>query len=271
MITPTLSELAERSEADALHLWVSGVPEPEREILGTSATRIGGGVVCSMANDPTGYWSKALGFGFERPVDSDLIGEVVDFYRAAGTAAATLQIAPAKLPDDWDEICQRFGITRENSWVKLSGGVDIAERPLSGLRVGAVPAEEISEWAHVVFRGFGMPEEHLAAMAIASTESPRVHPFAVWDGGRLVAGACLVMRGTSGHLFGAATLADYRNRGAQTALIASRAQAAKAAGATRLFAETWVPAPGQVNASLSNMLRAGLTPLYERANWRWTA
>jgi hypothetical protein len=67
--------------------------------------RIGDGVVLSMRNDSTQFWSKALGMGFDAPVTTELIREVCDFYRSQGTPTATLQLAPSVLPDDWAEIC----------------------------------------------------------------------------------------------------------------------------------------------------------------------
>jgi hypothetical protein len=38
-----------------------------------------------------------------------------------------------------------------------------------------------------------------------------------------------------------------------------------------LVAETGAEGPGEHNASLHNMLRAGFERLYERVSWRWRA
>ena len=62
--------------------------------LGIATLRISGGVALSMRHDVTGYWSKALGFGFEEPVTEELIGRVLAFYRAERTPGAVIQIAP---------------------------------------------------------------------------------------------------------------------------------------------------------------------------------
>ncbi|MET8351477.1 MULTISPECIES: hypothetical protein [unclassified Micromonospora] len=55
------------------------------------------------------------------------------------------------------------------------------------------------------------------------------------------------------------------------ALLTARAAAAAQAGCRWVTAETGKPAPGSSNPSLNNMLRVGLTPLYERRNWIWRA
>ena len=267
-----LSELVERSEAEALFLWLSGLPEPQRTTLGTSAVRLAGGVVCSMANDPVSYWSKALGFGFESPVDGDLVRSVVGVFRERGVAGATIQIAPQNLPSDWAAICAEHGLTRGHSWVKLAAEVDsiVVEPRESRLRVGPVAADQVAQWADVVFSGFGMPPADLGRMAESSTRSPNSLPFAAWLGDEMVAGASLFLHGETAHLFGASTLPGFRGLGAQSALIAARARAAREAGARWLVGETGKPSADGESSSLSNMLRAGLTPLYERDNWEWS-
>lgn len=262
---------AEHIEAEWFFDWLDGTPEPARDVLAATAIRLaGGGIATSMANDPVQYWSKAL--GFQRPIDRDAIAEIVDFYRAARTPSATIQIAPDLLPDDWDEICASFGLTPGSSWVKLSGSSAAAsDSPLAAtsLRVGAVADGDLEEWADVVFRGFGMPPEHLASMAVASARRGAIEPFAAWIDDRLVAGASLAIVDGVAALLGAATLPEFRGLGAQSALIAVRAQAAREAGIDELFAETGRPSVDGANASLNNLVRAGLVPIYDRVNWEW--
>src|SRR5690606_18183489 len=91
------------------------------------------------------------------------------------------------------------------------------------------------------------------------------------DGDRIVAGAALYMEGTTASLHSAATSATHRGRGAQSALISARIEAARAAGARWVVTETAVPAPGTRNPSTENMRRAGLEVSYVRPNWRWRA
>jgi hypothetical protein len=270
----SLSRLVERSEAEALFLWLSALPEPQRTTLRTSAVRIAGGVVCSMANDPVNYWSKALGFGFDSPVDASLVREVVDEFRVRGVREATIQIAPQNLPSDWDDIRGAHGLTRGNPWVKLAGEIDVdvtaVEPPESRVRVGRVPADQVAQWADVVFSGFGMPPADLGRMAESSTRSPSSLPFAAWLGDQMIGGASLFLHGETAHLFGASTLPRFRGLGAQSALIAARARTARESGARWLVGETGKPDAGGESASLSNMLRAGLKPVYERENWEWS-
>ncbi|MGQ5262647.1 GNAT family N-acetyltransferase [Micromonospora sp. ZYX-F-536] len=263
--------LAELAEAEFMFRYETEAPADVRDALGVAATRMGGGVVLSMRHDPTNYWSKALGFGFDEPVGGELIGQVCDFYRAERTPAAVIQIAPDRLPADWDAICARENITAGSTWVKLAAEIDALRPGRTDLRVGPVTADLVDQWASVVLRCFGMPEEHLGPMIAAAVRDPRFHPYAAWDGDEMVAAANLFVHGAVASLNTGATLPTHRGRGAQSALLAARAAAATAAGCRWVTAETGRPQPGTSNPSLNNLLRLGLTPLYERQNWVWRA
>jgi GNAT superfamily N-acetyltransferase len=261
--------VAEGTEAEFMYLTESSAPPSIRSMLGISATRIGGGVALSMRHDVTGFWSKALGFGFDAPITDAVIGEVVDFYRAEGSQGAVIQIAPSVLPPDWDDICAHYDLKPDSPWVKLACPIDAFQPGRTRMRVGPVAPDAAQEWASVILRGFGMPEDGLAEMLAATVDVPGFQPFAVWDGDDMVAGANLFVHGEVGSLNAAATLPVYRNRGAQSALLAARASRAADAGCRWLIAETGEPAPGSTNPSLDNMRRAGLRPLYSRQNWIW--
>ncbi|WUR56994.1 hypothetical protein OHS32_17550 [Micromonospora chokoriensis] len=267
----TVGALAELAEAEFMFRYESGASADVRDALGIRTARMGGGVVLSMRHDPTGYWSKALGFGVDEPVTGELIAQVCDVYRAEGTPSAVIQIAPDRLPADWDEICARENITAGGVWVKLAGEIDALKPGGTDLRVGPVPDESVPEWASVVLRCFGMPEEHLGPMLTASVRDPGFRPFAAWDGAEMVAAANLFVHGEVGSLNTGATLPTHRGRGAQSGLLAARVAAATAAGCRWVTAETGRPAQGSSNPSLDNMRRLGMSPLYERRNWVWQA
>jgi GNAT superfamily N-acetyltransferase len=266
--------LAERSEAETMYDFETGTPAPARAALGMEALRVGGGVALSVREDLSRYWSKGLGFGFDEPVTAGLMGQICDFYRSQRPAVATIQLAPSVLPADWDEICAKENITAGSAWVKLVGDVETAlarigqHAPLAPeLRVGPVTPGDASEWASVMMRVFEMPGQHLAEMTAGSVGRPGWHPYAVWQGEEIVATATMRVHEDAAQFVGGATLPAARRRGAQTALLAARAEAAHAAGCRWLVAETGAPQPGVHNSSLHNMLRTGFDVLYERRNW----
>ncbi|HEY4277715.1 MAG TPA: GNAT family N-acetyltransferase [Conexibacter sp.] len=269
---------AELSEAEALFDFEAAAPERACDALGIDAIRVGGGVALSVRRDPSRFWSKVLGLGVESPITLELVETVRDFYRACGTPVTTFQIAPSLLPDDWEEICARVGLSAAGAWIKLACPVEAAvraaadpDRPPPRVTVGPVQATDASAWASAVLRGFGMPDDGIGEMAAASVGRPGWHAFAAWDDAELVATGTLYVRGAVGQLLAAATLPHARRRGAQSAILAARARAAQSAGCRWLVAETGVEPPDGHNSSLHNMLRLGFEVLYARPNWTWQA
>jgi GNAT superfamily N-acetyltransferase len=258
---------AEGVEAEFMYRFVALAPETVRARLGIAVDRIGGGVTLSVRNDVTGYFSKALGFGFTEPVTADLVDRVIAFYDQHGSPGATLQIAPEVLPGDWEDIRARHGLRPNGPWWKLACAIgDATPRP-SELRAGPVGSDQIDEWIRVLLDGFGMPQT-LADMMTGGVGAG-LQPFAAWEGDVMVAAANLYVHRDVGSLNATATLPTHRNRGAQTAVIAACIKAATEAGCRWLVAETGVPEDGTSNTSLNNLTRAGLQPRYVRQNWVW--
>ncbi len=217
------------------------------------------------------------GLGFDAPITARLLEQVIEFYREQGAQSVKLQIAPQVLPAGWEDLRAKLNIPDpDSSMVKLAGHLDIVianslavARLDGGLRLGPVPAGRVREWAEITWEVFDLPAEHQIDMCVAAAGQPGWQLFAVYEGDAMVATAILHTDKTIGHLFGGATLPRARNRGAQSALIAARAVAAREAGCTWLMGETGAEQPGEHNSSLNNMVRAGLALRYERKNWTW--
>jgi GNAT superfamily N-acetyltransferase len=265
-LTSLPAALAEGAEAEFMFVYETGAPAGAREQLGAAATRLGGGVVLSMRDDVTRYWSKALGFGFTEPVTRELLAEVFAFYRANGDSGAVLQLAPPVLPPDWDELCAEFGLEAGNRIQKLACPIDAFQPGRTDLRIDRVDADSVAEWAALVLEIFGMPAAGLAEMLIAGLENPAFTPVAAWDGDEMVAAANLCVHGPIGSLNTGATKPSHRGRGAQSGLLAARAELARQAGCRWLVGET-----AETGTSLNNMRRSGLKILYTRQNWKWSA
>ena len=268
--------LAERVEAESLYDFETGTAEPAYTALGIAALRLGGGVALCVRNDPSGFWSRVLGIGFDEPVTADLVHEACAFLRAQGMASVSFQIAPAVLPEDWDQICAKEHITRGRSWVKLAGGVETVlararerDHLADGLRLAPVAVDQAREWAEVRDEAFGMPSGYLADMSASCVGRPPWQCFGVWDGDALVSCASMYVYGEAAGMTGGSTVPSARRQGAQTALLAVRARAAADAGCRWLVSETGAEAPGTHNSSLHNMRALGFEVLYERPNWIW--
>jgi len=272
-ITSLPTAAAEAIEAEFMRAYVAAAPAAN----GTATASIGGGVVLAMRDDPAGYWNKAV--GFTEPITAELIDEILGFYRAHGIGAATLQLRTETLPADWAEICAARGIEDSGGRiVKLVRPIDeTTPAAPDGLDVTPVTAADADEWAAVVLGAFGFPLAGQVEILTGTVGDPHFRPYAVWatDPGtgerRIVAGANLYLDGEVADLNTDATSAEFRGRGAQSALIAVRIAAAREAGCRWMVSETgWFDELPR-HPSLNNMRRAGLQPAYVRPNWRWTA
>lgn len=273
----------EEIEAESYAEFETAASPEAQAALGTRLLRIGGGLALAMPNDTTGFWSKAVGLGFTDPVTAELAERIAEFYQEQGMSSALVQLAPEALPADWSDICAKANISDSGShWNKLVGDLaTMTEVTASrggasgylgaGLRVGRVSTQRAREWGSVMWEVFGFPFGDQLAMPIGVVGKPHWQAFAVFEGEEIVAVGALHTHGRVGHLFGGATLPRARGGGAQSALIAARARAAREAGCEWLVAETPGEGPGERNSSLHNLLRAGMSVRYRRQNWIWIA
>ncbi|MFG1602673.1 GNAT family N-acetyltransferase [Actinoplanes sp. NPDC049265] len=257
----------EAVEAAFMRAYLTGAPASH----GPASTEVDGVVVLALRDDPNRYWNKAV--GFTKPVTGALLDEIIGFWQDHGTAWGTLQIPPELTPDDWAELCASRGIEDSGGRVmKLSGPIgETTPAGPAGLDVRPVTEADARAWAEALVDAYEFEREPHVAMFLGMLGDSRCRSFAVWDSGRVVAGANLYLLDGVGGLGGAGTGAGFRRRGAQNALIAARIAAAREAGCHTVVAETGWSDASPRHSSLNNMRRAGLEPNYIRPNWRWTA
>lgn len=276
MKTTVPISLAEQTEIGAYVDFVTGAPAPVQEALGIGSLHIGSALALVMREDLSHFFNRAGGFGAGEPITADVLTPVCDFYREQGVAQGAFMIAPSLLPPDWASTVAQLNLTSGYRYVKLgcdtetalSAGDGIAALA-PGLRVGLVEPHQANEWATVMMTAFGFTMPGMVDMATSCVGKPNWRQYAVWDGERIIAVGSIFINGECADMFGGATLPEDRGRGAQSALLAVRAQAAQAAGCRWLVAETGAENPGDHNTSLHNMLRVGFKPLYERVTWLW--
>ena len=276
MTTEIPAALIEQVEAEGYAEFSAAASAAAKAVLGTRQLRIGGGVALAMPNDPSGFFSKAIGLGFDEPVTGQLLERVIAFYRAQGMPSAKLLLAPEALPADWLEVCAKLGLRHDPpGGLKLAGdlrAMSARAAPVRldvGLRVVPVHPDQAREWALVLFEAFELPTDPHHEMPLGVHGKPGWYSFAVMEDDAIIAAASLYVHGRVADLFGGATLPWARRRGAHSALIAARIIAARRAGCNWLVGETAPERPGEHNSSLHNMQRAGLEVRYLRQGWTW--
>lgn len=234
--------------------------------LGARVERIGGATCLALAAAPgSAMFNRALGLGLERPSTEEDVEEIVRFYRELGVEWCAA-VAPRAQPAEIASWLGTRGFVPGYAWAKFRRGPDRPPAEPGELRVERVGGPEASAFAEIFIRGYGVPEQMHGWLA-QLPDREGWDCFAAYDGAVPVAtGALYVTKGV-GWLGIAATLPEHRRRGAQTALLSARIDAAAAAGCEVVVTETGELVEGKPSSSYRNILRAGFELEYVRPNY----
>lgn len=261
---------AELAEAAYLETMYDAASDDVRAALGMAHARIGSGLVCVMEHDPTGFWSRAVGFGVDEPVTPQVLEDMIGFAREHHAPVLCVQVAPQASPAGWEDLLREHGLTPSASWVKFVAPGGFSIEADTDLDIEQIGPDLGRHFARVMCEGFGMPlDSPLPDWFARMPGADGLTTYAAFDGNEVLATAVLSVRGDLASLCGAATLPAGRGRGAQSALMARRLDDASALGVAWIGTETGTETPEQPNPSLHNMRRLGFTELYERRNWTW--
>jgi hypothetical protein len=158
------------------------------------------------------------------------------------------------------------GWERGGTWAKMMRPAGPAVDAAADLRIERVGEDRATDFGRVLIEGMEMPPI-MNAWAARQATSPGYTDYGAFKEGELVGEGVLFVRDGVAQLVGAATLLDYRGRGAQLAPMAKRIKTAAELGAAWVTAETDSVTPENPNPSLHNMYRADMTMLYHRRNW----
>lgn len=244
---------------------VRAVAEPGARVL-----EVAGGVAAFAR--PGSPMNKAIGIGFDGPVRTDDVDAILDLCRAGG-APARAELSTLIDPAVFAAFADR-GFRLQSFEHVLGHRIDPASTAASATGIEVVrTCDRASEavWGEVAVAGFLVPdgtgaaEEELPRAALEQvmadfTRAPGLERYVAKIDGRPVgAASCRFDRGIA-QLCGATTLAPFRRRGVQRALLAARLADAARRGCDLAVVTT---APG--SQSQANVQRQGFDLLYARA------
>jgi GNAT superfamily N-acetyltransferase len=152
------------------------------------------------------------------------------------------------------------------AWVKFQRPAAAPLEAQTDLRVERIGRERSAEYVTVLAAGFDLLPD-AAAMLEHLPGRPGWGCYLAYAGELPVAAGAVFVSGDHAWLGQATTIAEHRRRGGQSALIAARIGAARAAGATVIVTETGETVDGRPANSYHNILRAGFEPAYVRPNY----
>lgn len=259
------SETLERAALEDLQ---RSVPRDQAAALGISGLAIGSAFVSIAAKLPSTaiVINRALGLGLSQPGTPDDVRQIVETYRRREVPQYFVQLHPQALPSELPRWLEEQGLVESRAWQKFSRGTQAVQERPTDLVIREVGPEHGEDFGRIVCAGFDLGDEAVPWLAtLPGRERWRV--FMSFDRDEPAgAGALFVHQGLAWMDF-AATLPQFRSRGSQGAILASRMQLAVALGCQRMFTCTGEDVPGDPQHSYKNILKAGFGKDYLRKNY----
>lgn len=259
------AEEIERQALQDLHACVT--PQLRAE-LGIKGEEIGSGFVSVASRLPASaiVINRAIGLGLGAPETEATVRRVIEAYTEPGVARFFVQVHPEAQPASLAQMLGALGLEKARGWQKFSRGRDPVPAPRTDLRVKLIDIEHASTSAKIACDGFDLGDESQPWLALLPTRD-RWHVFVAFDGDQPAGTGALFIDGDTAWTDFGATAPAFRQRGAQSALLAARVQFALDHGCKQIFTCTGEAVPGDPQHSYSNIMRCGFKETYVRANY----
>jgi len=262
---PALVAACESAELAAVASWYRTVPASVAAALKIGAEPVGDALLVHAAADVL-LFNRVLGLGIQSEARASDLDRALARYAAFGVQRCMVQLAPAARPAELVAWLEERGLARHNHWIRLARDTSPPAAARTTLAVRRMGPEHALAFGRLAGEAFGHPPE-LAEATAGVVGEPGWSFFGAFDGDLLIGAGGLHVAGEVGWLGFAATRASHRGRGAQSAVIAARIAAARAAGCRLVCTETAPDPPDKPNPSTHNLRRLGFADLYARDNW----
>lgn len=198
--------------------------------------------------------------------DIDKLNVAVDWMKTK-TGRRHVQINEASASDELRGWLLDKGLVENGAWVKLTRPAPSAPLAIEGpVRTRLAGIDDAAIFGKLMCAGFGFPTGLEPLWSCLVGKKGWVCFIAELEGTPVGTGAMFIEDGCA-WVGGGATLAEYRNRGAQKALINARLNEGLAQGVSLFAVETGQPQEGQPNISFGNLTKAGFKLSYIRKNY----
>jgi hypothetical protein len=251
-------------EAKAFINLYSVAPQSLLDQAHFSCMKIGAGCAISLPSAPA--------IGLNRIVGLSSLDELEAAYgwMSRKVGRRYLQLNAEWLGQDTrDWIGHRGLIPEGNGWSKLRLSAPDAPLGQAGdATTRQVKIGEAETFGRMMCAGFGFPANLAPLWSSIVGKEGWTCFFAELDGRPISTGAMYASGGWA-WLGGGTTVPEFRNRGAQKALIAARVNEGINKGVETFVVETAQPSAGELNISHANLVAMGFDQIHTRANYRF--
>ena len=269
MMTSTLFRSISECEISALKDMYNAAEKDFSEKFGINVYSIGSACAVIAKNIDILTFNRVLGLGLAEPATEQMLDDIISEYRAAGIPRFFIQIHPEASPSQLTDWFNKRNIHHHNNWVKHYRGVEDPPEFETDLEIKEIADKNDAEtFGEIIAKSFGWKNEMKNWFGNLVRRKYWKTYLAYYEG-RPVATASLYVKDDCGWLSFASTLPEFREKGAQTALIIRRIQDAAEIGCKVLTVETTEDTKDQRSPALQNLQKVGFKVAYVRPNFIW--
>ncbi|RUM03987.1 GNAT family N-acetyltransferase [Rhizobium chutanense] len=239
-------------------------PQTLIDQTGFACMQLGAGCAISLPSAPAIGLNRILGIAALDDLDTAYE------WMSKRVGRRYLQMSAAITPQQRGDWIRERGLLAEgNGWAKLRRAAP--RKPLTHageVSTRQVNADEAETFGSMMCAGFGFPTNLIPLWSAIVGKDGWTCFFAELEGRPIATGAMYASDGY-GWLGGGATVPEFRNRGAQKALIAARLNEGAVQGVRTFVVETAQPSTGEPNISHANLIALGFEQIYTRMNYRF--
>ncbi len=271
MSLPTaLSRSLDLHEASAWGAMYRAAPPEAVAETGCGITTVGSATVVHASRVEVLAFNRAIGLGLDGPATEQQIDEIMACFARHDVPRFFVQVHPDAEPAALPRWLAQRGFTHHNNWVRLYRDVSefSVERALPVVR--RIGPEDAETFARILTRAFEWSDALLPLVA-GLVGHPGWFHYLAYEDETPIGTAAFYVEGEVAWFDFASTVAEFRGRGVQTALIAERIGVAREAGCKHLIVETAEQTPEKEAPSYRNIRRSGFDVAYVRPNYLYTS
>jgi GNAT superfamily N-acetyltransferase len=219
----------------------------------------------SSGKIPAVILNRVIGLGIKKEITPDELKKILGFFNHH-LFPFSISLSPFAKPENLKETLIKNNISTKNSWNKFYRNCEPVPEHETSLRIEEINSKHADNFAEIVINVFKNPPELKPNVSLLVGRK-NWHHYLAFHNELPVAAGSMYVHGDTAWFGMATTLAEYRGKGAQSAIIAKRINKASELGCKWISVETDVHSDEKPNPSYLNMLKYGFNFIYKRPNF----
>jgi GNAT superfamily N-acetyltransferase len=256
-------EHIEKKELSDLH---EAAPDRVRRAMGLVLEDLDGVFVSVAPRGGDILLNRTIGLGMHSPATPEQVAEIRRIYEVAGVARYFVHADATAEPRPISALLEQAGLLRDRAWMRFARGTEPADEPVTDLEIREIGADHALDFGRIAADAFGLPETAWPAVASLAGR-PGWHVYMSFEGNKPAGTGSLFVQNGVGWTDWGATMAAFRRRGSQSALLARRVNAARELGCSLIGTCTGEAVADEDQNSYRNIRKAGFREIGLRENF----